>query len=370
MKILMLGDYSNLHACLAVELRKRGHEVTLVSDKGGHMQTEADIALIRNSGLFGSIRYLYKIMSLLPSWTGYDVVQLINPVFFKLKPSKLRVVFDILKKNNRSVHLTLCGNDHYFVDDCVNRDLFRFSEFRVGKDKSPMVLASPVRESGWLLAEHAFYHKHLYENIDGAMAVLPEYDMSARQHMDSSKLVFTNLPIELDNLKYNPIEINGAVRILVGMRGNMEIQKGTAKLLDICRSLEKEMPGDCEVKVVKDLTLADYLEELKKSHIVIDQLYSYSPATNALQTMAMGRITASGAQPEYYNYIGENTRPIFCLSPLEDDNTIKERLRRLITDKDCLIRMSEEGRQLVERHNDVKEIASLFESHWQNMMKS
>lgn len=369
MRILMLGDYSNLHACLAKELRKRGHDITLVSDKGGHMQTDADITLIRKSGLFGSMQYLYRIMALLPSWTGFDVVQLINPVFFTLRPRKLRMIFDILKKNNRSVHLTLCGDDHYFVKDCVEGDLFRFSEFRVGSEKTPMAIADPVKENGWLMEEHAAYHRHLYDNIDGAMAVLPEYHMSALRHMDSSKLIFTNLPIELESLRYHPLEVDGPVRILVGMRGNMEIQKGTAKLLDICRSLEEEMPGKCEVRAVKDLTLADYLEELRNSHIVIDQLYSYSPATNALQTMAMGRITASGGQPEYYSYINEDSRPIFCLSPLEDDSSIKERLRTLISDRQALTGMSEEGRRLVERHNDVRDIATLFETHWQNMMK-
>ena len=127
MKILMLGDYSNLHACLAKELRKRGHEVTLVSDKGRYMNTDADIELRRSAGRLGAIRYLYNVMALLPSWTGYDVVQLINPGFLSLKPGKLKIIYDILKKNNRSVFLTLCGNDHFFVKDCVDTDLFRFS---------------------------------------------------------------------------------------------------------------------------------------------------------------------------------------------------------------------------------------------------
>lgn len=370
MRILMLGDYSNLHACLAKELRKRGHEVTLVSDRGGHMQTDADITLRRKPGITGSLGYLYKVMALIPSWTGYDAVQLINPGFLKLKPGKLKMVFDILKKNNRSVHLTLCGNDHFFVKDCVDSDIFRFSEFRIGKEKAPLSLSHPERETGWLIKEHAEYHRHLYDNIDGAMSVLPEYDMSARLHMDPEKLVFTNLPIEIGSLPFYPMDINGPVRILVGMRGNMEIQKGTAKLLEICNSLAEKMPEQCEVKAVKDLSLADYLEELRQSHIVIDQLYSYSPATNALQTMAMGRITASGAQLEYYRYINEESRPIFCMSPLEDDSAIKERLRELILDKERLVRMSEEGRRLVERHNDVRKIAPLFEEHWKKMMKS
>lgn len=369
MKILMLGDYSNLHACLAKELRKRGHEVTLVSDRGGYMKTDADVELKRHSGFLGGFRYLYNVMASLPSWSGYDVVQLINPQFLSLKPEKLRMIYDILKKNNRSVFLTLCGNDHFFVKDCVDSDLFRFSEFRIGKEKAPLVMCDPRRESGWLIQEHASYHRHLYDTIDGAMSVLPEYDMSARRHMDPGKILFTNLPIELENLEFSEINPDGPVRILIGMRGNMEIQKGTAKMLDICRELEKESPECMEVKVVRNLPLSEYLEELRKSHIVIDQLYSYSPATNALQTMASGRITASGGQPEYYEYIGEESRPIFCLSPLEDKDTIKNRLRSLVKDKEALVRMAGEGRSLVERHNDVRVIAPLFEAHWKSHIK-
>lgn len=368
MKILMLGDYSNLHACLAKELRKRGHEVTLVSDRGGYMKTDADIEIRRKPGVIGSIGYLYRIMATLPSWTGYDVVQLINPGFFSLKPDKLKMIYDILKKNNRSVFLTLCGNDHFFVKDCAQSNLFRFSEFRIGNEPAPLVKCDPRRESGWLIPGHASYTQHLYDTIDGAMSVLPEYDMSARQHMNPSKLTFTNLPIDVDSIEYSPLTIQGPVRILIGMRGNMEIQKGTARMLELCKEIEKEMPGECEVKVVKNLPLADYLNELRASHIVIDQLYSYSPATNALQTMAAGRITASGGQPEYYEYIGESVHPIFCLSPLEDKETIKSRLKNLISDKELMMKMSEEGRKLVERHNDVRNIAGIFENKWKEVV--
>ena len=369
MKILMLGDYSNLHACLAKELRRRGHEVTLVSDRGLYMKTNADVELRRPSGPFGGLRYLYRIMALIPVWTGYDVVQLINPGFLKLKPGKLRMVYDILRKNNRSVFLTLCGNDHFFVKDCVDTDIFRFSEFRIGKEKAPLVKCDPHRETGWLIPENASYTRHLYETIDGAMSVLPEYDMSARLHMDPAKITFTNLPIEIETLEFTEMNADDPVRILIGMRGNMEIQKGTARMLEICRQLEEEMPGQLEVRAVKDLSLSEYLDELRKSHIVIDQLYSYSPATNALQTMALGRVTASGAQPEYYEYINEDSRPIFCLSPLEDEETIKERLRRLVQDKESLRLMAEDGRRLAERHNDVRAIAPLFESHWHKNTK-
>ena len=86
--------------------------------------------------------------------------------------------------------------------------------------------------------------------------------------------------------------------------------------------------------------------------------------------MALGRITASGAQPEYYEYIRETSRPVFCLSPLEDDATIKERLRSLVLDREGIRRMAEEGRRLVERHNDVRNIAPMFEAHWKRHLKA
>lgn len=371
MKILFLGDYSNLHACLAKELRRRGHEVTVVSDRGTYMRTDADVELRRKPGMPGAIAYLWKIMASLPSWKGYDAVQLINPGFLKLRCGKLRIIFDILKKNNRSVFLTMCGDDHFFVKDCVEGKLFRFSEYRIGNEKTDMVKSDPWREQGWLLDEHRRYTRHLYDSIDGAMSVLPEYDMSARLHMDPEKLAFTNLPVELDCLPYEKMDdIRGRIRILVGIRGGMEVQKGTAHLLELCREVEKEMPEKIEVKTVSNLSLSDYIEELKRSHIVIDQLYSYSPATNALQAMALGRVAATGGQDEYYEYLRESTRPVLCLSPDKSDDEIKLMIKKLASDPDRLKQMSEEGRRIVESHNDVRIVADRYESHWKKCLRN
>ena len=47
MKILLLGDYSNVHATLAAGLRALGHEVTLASDGDGWKGYARDIDLKR-----------------------------------------------------------------------------------------------------------------------------------------------------------------------------------------------------------------------------------------------------------------------------------------------------------------------------------
>ena len=49
MKILLLGDYSNVHATLASALRTLGHEVTLASDGDSWKNYPRDVDLKRPS---------------------------------------------------------------------------------------------------------------------------------------------------------------------------------------------------------------------------------------------------------------------------------------------------------------------------------
>lgn len=367
MRILMLGDYSNLHACLADELKRRGHTVTLVSDGGGYMKTKADLRLIRKPGFIGAVRYLLRIIALLPSWRNYDVVQLINPGFFKLRAGKLKAIFKVLKRQNRSIFLTLCGNDHYFVKDCLEAELFRFSEFKVGNDFTEDLILNPWKKEGWMLPEMASQAQHLYQNIDGAMAVLPEYYMSAARYMDNNKLFFTNLPIRLSQLEYKPLQPGRPLKVTIGMKAEMAVQKGTARVLDICREIERENPGLITVDAISGLPLDEYLQRLKSSDIIIDQLYSYSPGTNAYQTMALGRVSATGWQPECGNMLGVETPPVIMLAP---DIDIKQTLLEAFQNPARLIEMSAAGRRLVEKENDVAIVADRFLKHWNHVLSA
>lgn len=363
MKILFIGDYSNLHACLAAELRRNGHDITVLSDKGAYMNTHADIYLDRTPGMMGGAKYLYRLFSILPSLKGYDAVQLINSNFLKLRPGKIKYFFERLRDQNGKMFLTLAGNDYFFVKACAEARMFRFSEFKVGDKPTEFHEGNPAHMYGWISDANRRWSEYLYEKIDGAMAILPEYDMAARDVL-GQRLAFTNLPVDLTTLPYSPLETDGPLRIFIGMRGGMEIQKGTAKMLAICKDLKREMPDRIEVECVRNLPLSEYLRRMSESHIVLDQLYSYSPATNALQAMALGRVAGSGAQPEYYEYIGNpESRPVMCLSPLE--NNLKERLASFAADPSPLKDMSIKGRMLVERHNDVRKVAASFLSHWE-----
>lgn len=365
MKILFIGDYSNLHACLAAELRRRGHQATVISDRCGYMDTHSDIFIERKPGKAGGIKYLMNLFSLLPRLRGYDAVQLINSNFLSLKPGKIKYFYDRIKSENGGMFLTLAGDDYYFVKACSDAKLFRFSEFKTGTRLNDYCREKPEILPGWTSEANRKWSEYLYQDLDGAMSVLPEYDMAAKDVL-GERLAFTNLPVDLSTLPYSPLEIDGKVRVFIGMRGGMETQKGTRLLLDMAKRLEREMPQKVEVECVRDMSLKEYLGRMRRSHIVLDQLYSYSPATNALQAMAMGKVAGSGAQPEYYEYIGNPPcRPVFSLSPLDTD--IEERLRNYILDPSPLIDMGRDGRALVESNNDVTIVADRFLKHWETL---
>lgn len=366
MRILFFGDYSNLHACLATELRRRGHEVCVVSDGGRYLNTEADILLDRAPGKLNSFRYLYQVSNLISRLKNFDVVQIINPNFLNLRPGKIKYFYDTLRQQNGSMFLTLAGNDYHFCKECLEGDKFRFSEFRIGDKLSDFELNTSKGRS-WLTQDNARLSEHIYATIDGAMSVLPEYDMASRPFL-GERLVFTNIPVDLSYLPFTPLDISGKITLFIGIRKDMKEQKGTGILLDIATRLSREMPELCEVKCVSNLPLKEYLGSMSNSHIVLDQLYAYSPATNALQAMALGKVAASGAQPEYYNYISAgDTRPVVELSPLTD---IEETLRQLILDKEVLPKMGAQGRAIVETNNDLGSVADRFENHWNKILQS
>lgn len=362
MRILFIGDYSNLHACIASRLRKEGHDVTVVSDRCGYMNTHSDIFLSRGEGLTGGISYLFRLFSLLPSFSNYDVVQLINPNFLHLRPGKIKYFFDRLKGENGKICLTLAGNDYYFVKACADAKIFRFSEFKVGDKPTEFLNSTPQRMYGWLSETNRKWNEYLYSRIDAGMAVLPEYEMAAREIL-GDRLFFTNLPIDLDEVRYSPFSSVSPVCLLVGMRGGMEIQKGTARLLSMAKDIQKEFPGKFEAVVARNLSLEDYLEVMRGSHIVLDQLYSYSPATNALQAMAMGRIAVSGAQPEYLQALGNpDDCPVISASPLDDD--LKDRIVAVAENPSRLWEMGQLGRRFVEKYNSSQLVASRFLDIW------
>ena len=113
MKILLIGEASNLRWTLAEGLRANGHTVTVVSHGSHWLNNKRDVSIVRRGyDLFHSIQYMADIIRHLPQMRGYDVVQVTNPVFFDLRPEKNWAIFKYLKKHNKKIFLDALAIDH------------------------------------------------------------------------------------------------------------------------------------------------------------------------------------------------------------------------------------------------------------------
>lgn len=366
MKILFLGDYSNFHAALAKELRRRGMDVTVVSNGSGYMDTDRDIDLSRGKGFASGFRYLYRLFSLLPRLHGFDIVQIISPGFLQLRPGKIKYFFDDIKRNNGSIFLSLAGNDSHYTKVCTEGEILRYSEFRIGKTPTPYAVNNRHIERQWLSPSLSDFCKYIYDNVDGATSCLYEYDIAARSEL-GERLAYIGIPVETSAIKYIEPAITDKVNIFVGIKREMQEFKGTGIMLQAALEAERMMPGRCRVTKVENLPYTEYITRLAESHILLDQLYSYTPATNALGAMAMGKVAVSGGEPEYYDFIGESElRPIINADPAKDNLT--EQLMNLINDPERIIELGKESRRFVERHNDSRIVVDRLIAHWQKII--
>lgn len=363
-----MGDYSGFHAVLARELRRRGHDVAVASAGSLCMDTERDIDLRRRPGMLGAFSYLGRLFRLWPSLAGYDVVQLINPIFLHLRPGKVRYFFNQLRAQNAHVCLSLAGTDPVFVKGCIEDDLFRYSEFRIGERKTPYAASTPGLEYRWMNGQMGDHCRYIYEQCEAALSGLYEYHVAAEPYL-GGKLAYAGIPVDLEAVREVPwhVEGDGKINLLVGIKSELEEQKGLDRLLAAAREVERRHPGKCRVTVARDLPLTEYLERLASANVVLDQLYSYTPATNALQAMAMGKVAVSGAEPEYYDFIGESQlRPV--VNAIPDDEKLTATLEALVLDPEALRSRAAQGREFVRRHNSAAVVAERFLKRWEALM--
>jgi len=360
MKILFVGDASNMHNCLAQALRDLGHTAVVASNGSHWMNTHRDIDLKREPGKAGTIKYGLKLLSSLRQMRNFDVVETCGQVFFDLKPKKVRWLFDWLKRHNRCILLGAIGTDYVYFKTCHDGKTYRYSDYMVGDKPSPYALSQEYidkKESLWgapFMKEHSDY---LIKNYDGAISCLWEYQ-SCYEPIFGERITYAGIPI--DTASIEPVIIDHEpekIKFFIGIQRDRNILKGTDLLLEAARRTVDRYPTLCELTVVESVPYKEYVDLCMQSHVLLDQLYSYTPATNALLSMARGLVAVSGAEQEYYDLIGEHdNQPIINVSPVVEGD-IDAKLEWLVHNKHLLPDMSRRSREFVVKHNDSHVVA-------------
>lgn len=370
MKILLIGEYSNVHWTLSQGLRALGHRVTVVSGGDCWKNYPRDIDVSHTMTLRGHLSFAWKLLRALPKLRGYDIVQLINPVFFEMRAEPHRYIFDYLKRHNKHIVLGAFGMDYYWAQ--VNRDIrpMRYSDFNIGSEiRTDTVAQTDARI--WIGTSAERLCRHVAEQADAIVAGLYEYWVTYRLAEGGAlggKTTFIPFPIpEQDNVGAAEDEVSHPLKIFVGISKGRSQYKGTDIMLRAAERLKTVYPDKVELLVAEGVPFAQYQQMMDGSDLILDQLYSYTPAMNALLAMSKGIICVGGGEPEHYALLEEDElRPIVNVQPTEQ--SVYAELEALVLHPDRVPELKRQSIEYVRKHHNIYKVAKAYETLYRSLV--
>ena len=379
MKILLMGEYSNVHATLAEGLRKLGHEVTVLSNGDFWKNYPRDIDLVRKPGKLGGIMYMMKLYTNVHKLKGYDIVQLINPMFLELKAERIFPIYQYLRKHNKKIILGGFGMDYYWVSVCCKDKPLRYSDFNIGDELRTNADALKERKD-WLGTEKGRLNQMIAEDCDGIITGLYEY-WACYQPGFPQKTTFIPFPIKpklitsgngnsytnAENHQVIPLDIPKKVKLFIGINKSRSEYKGTDIMLKAAQAIAKKYPDKTELRIAESIPFAEYVKMMNGSDAILDQLYSYTPSMNPLEAMARGIICIGGGEPENYEIIHEDKlRPIINVLP--NYESVYQELEHLVLHPELVPLLKQQSIEYISKHHDYIKVAKRYEAFYQKLL--
>lgn len=378
MKILLLGEYSNVHWTLAEGLRALGHSVTVVSDGDGWKDYPRDINLKRGplNSHRSTLNYLFDLAKTWPRLRGYDIVQIINPVFLDLRAERIWPFYQYLRRHNGRVFMGAFGIDHYWVRVGMDCKTFRYSDFNIGSQLRDYPFMHTMIED-WLNGPKGELNQRIADDCDGIITGLYEYEMCYRPFFPD-KTRFIPFPINRSAITpavtvssgspeglQNAFSEGKPLTFFIGIQKDRSYYKGTDIMLVALERLQHDF-GEDRVKIIRveNVPFATYQQLMNSSHVLLDQLYSYTPAMNGLLAMAKGLILVGGGEEEQYQLLGENQlRPIINVQPTDQD-VYDQIAQRLLSGREDIHQLQLDSIEYIRRHHDHLKVARQYESFY------
>lgn len=388
MKILLFGNPSMYQSNLAQGLRALGHEVTLVSKQYGWRKFSGhDVLLERRHDInskLAFLRYLWDVIKLLPTWRGYDIVQLSHCGFLELRGKHAMPFYRLLRRWNKRLVLCCCDVDYHVLDQIDNHAALRYSELQIGDKKQRNENADELRcgyeTGGWW----ADYSRYVSADCDAIVPVLYEY-WTCYERVYPEKNRFIPLPVIIDEKHSTKgtdssgllagmadmkewFAVGEKVKIFIGLQRDRMHIKGTDILLKAAEDVARDYPTLCELRVVENVPYAEYERIMNDSDVLIDQLYSYTPAMNALIAMSKGIVVVGGGEPENYEILDEaELHPIINVLP--NYESCYNELKELVLHKERIPELKRQSVKYVRKHHDYMKVARQYEMLYNNLLQ-
>tara|TARA_B100000900_G_scaffold343659_1_gene307458 strand:- start:1667 stop:2806 length:1140 start_codon:yes stop_codon:yes gene_type:complete len=377
MKILLIGEYSNLHNSLKKGLEKRGHHVVLFGSGDGFKKYKVDILVkstifehkilkiiakiidkIFNISL-NEIEIFFKTRRKLKLLKGYDVVQLINESAFNTSPFLEKKLLKKIFTNNQKVFLLACGVDHRSIS-YANQKKFRYS------------ILTPYFENISLRKKYKFILKYLKpnysrlsnyikNNVTGIISSDLDYHIP---YQGTEKYIgMIPNPINTEILKLEVKKQKKEIIILHGINSKNRIKKGNDIFEEALSVIKDKYRDNIEIIKTVDIPYLEHLENIKKSDIVLDQIYAYDQGYNALEAMALGKIVFTGAEKEWLKKYRIKEDSV-VINALPDVSYIVKKLSWLIENQKQRNYISENARKFIEKFHNYEKVANKYLEAW------
>ncbi len=367
MKVLLFEEYGGLHTNLARGLKELGHQITTVGNGNSFRNYPRDIDINRGQGRYSGLCHYFHLRHLLPRFSGYDIVQLINPDCFGLKAEREYPFYRFLRKHNKKVLAGAFGCDWYWVDDGIHHKTFRYGDFYIGGHmRTDKAALSFIQE--YMNTPKGDYTRYVMEDADWIPTCLYEYQACYSRYFPN-KTQFIPLPIicEYDS----PVHVydQKKVRFFIGIDKERSVYKGTDIMLKALQDTATRHPNKCEIVIAESLPFNEYTQQMNSCDVILDQLYSYTPSMNSLLAMSKGIIVVGGGEPENYEIINEKElHPIINVEPTYE--SVCSQLEWILDNTDQINRLKEESIAYVKKYHDYRKVAKQYEAMYEALLLS
>ena len=258
------------------------------------------------------------------------------------------------------------GMDYYWVK--VNREQrpMRYSDFNIG-DKVRTDAVAQADVDTWIGTDAERLCRYVAQDSDAIVAGLYEYWITYQLAEDGvlkNKTTFIPFPIP----ENQPCSAQGdRIKIFVGISKGRSQYKGTDIMLRAARRLEQAYPDKVELLVAEGVPFEQYKSMMDGSDAILDQLYSYTPAMNALLAMSKGIVCVGGGEQEHYDILEENElRPIVNVEP--DEESVYNSLEQLVLHPERLPELKRQSVEYVRKHHNVEKVAKEYERLYLSLM--
>ena len=379
MKILLIGEYSNLHNSLKKGLLNLGHEVILLGSGDGFKKYDVDIliksTIFENKYLkiiakiidkifkfsLNELEIYFKSKKIIKKLADFDIVQLINERPFNtsanLEISLLKHVF----KNNKKVFLLACGVDHKSIS-YANDKKFKYSILTPYFENNS--LKKEYRHIlKYLDSDHSKLSNYIEQNIQGIISSDLDYHIP---YVNSKKyLGMIPNPIDIDTLNEDGKSFNQKIVILHAINSKNKLKKGNKFFKKSLSIIEAKYSNRVEITRTNNQAYSEHIKNVKNCDILLDQVYAYDQGYNALEAMAMGKVVLTGAEKEWrehYNIVEDYA----VINAMPDVSYLVEKLSWLIENPEKIKMISKNAREFILKYHDYNVITKKYLKAWEN----